>query len=313
MRTRQCAALICMNKISPYWLLAVPCALSIFLWWKPLLITFSWAMHSDEYSQILVILPVSIGLIYLQRKALQPAGTVSEWEHSLKTGRIVSAILFIAAIALFIVSRSSEFAQKDISLTLSITGLVLWWLASFLSAFGWSAFRKLFFPLCFLFWMVPWTHSFLDIVITWLQQYSASGTRLFFEAASVPVLQQGATLSIPGLMIEVAKECSSIRSSLALLITTMLLGHLTLRSHWNQLWLTLIAVPLSVAKNALRIFTLAMLGLHVDPGFLTGRLHHDGGFVFFAIALGVIFLLAKFMQQMENRTKKPDALKVVAS
>lgn len=302
-----------MNKISPYWLLAVLCALSILLWWTPLLITFSWAAQSDEYSQILVILPVNIALIYLQRNALQPAGTTSELEHSLKTGRIISAILFIAAIALFIVSRSGEFAQKDLSLTLSVTGLVLWWLASFLFAFGWKAFRKLLFPLCFLFWMVPWTHSFLDVVITGLQQYSTSGTRLFFEAASVPVLQQGVTLSIPGLMIEVAKECSSIRSSLALLVTTMLLAHLTLRSHWNQLWLTLIAIPLSIAKNAFRIFTLAMLGLHVDRGFLTGRLHHDGGFVFFAIALGVIFLLAKFLQQMETRIKKPDALKVVAS
>lgn len=302
-----------MNKISPYWLLAIPCALSIFLWWKPLLITFSWALQSDEYSQILVILPISVALIYLQRNALQPAETAAEEKDSLKTGRIVSAILFIAVIALFIVSRSGEFAQKDLSLTLSMTGLVLWWLASFLFAFGWNAFRKLLFPLCFLFWMVPWTHSFLDSVITCLQQYSASGTRLFFEAASVPVLQQGVTLSIPGLMIEVAKECSSIRSSLALLVTTMLLAHLTLRSHWNQLWLVLIAIPLSVAKNALRIFTLAMLGLHVDRGFLTGRLHHDGGFVFFAIALGVIFLLAKLLQQMEIRIKKPKAIKVVAS
>lgn len=304
-----------MNKISPYWLLAIPCALSIFLWWKPLLITFSWALQSDEYSQILVILPISAALIYLQRKVLEPAGTGSslEWEHSLKVGRITSAILFTAAIALFIVSRSSGLAQEDLSLTLSMTGLVLWWLASFLLAFGWKAFHKLLFPLCFLFWMVPWTHSFLDGVITCLQQYSASGTRIFFQAASVPVLQQGVTLSIPGLMIEVAKECSSIRSSLALLVITMLLAHLTLRSHWNQLWLVLIAIPLSVAKNALRIFTLAMLGLHVDRGFLTGRLHHDGGFVFFAIALGVIFLLAKLLQQMEIRIKKPKAIKVVAS
>ena len=299
-----------MNRISPYWLLAALCVFSLLLWWNPLLITFSWSLRSDEYSQILVILPVSIALIYLQRGMLRPG---IAWERSLKIGRMVSVFLWIAAIALFAISRSSNLAQSDISLTLSMTGLVLWLLASFLFAFGWKAFHKLLFPLCFLFWMVPWTHSFLDSVITCLQQYSASGTRIFFQAASVPVLQQGVTLSIPGLVIEVAKECSSIRSSLALLVTTMLLAHLTLRSHWNQLWLVLIAIPLSVAKNALRIFTLAMLGLHVDRGFLTGRLHHDGGFVFFAIALGLIFLVAKFLQRTETRTKKPDAIKVAAS
>jgi len=299
-----------MNRISPYWLLAALCVFSLLLWWNPLLTTFSWAIHGSEYSQILVILPVSIALIYLERGMLRPG---IAWERSLKIGRVVAAILFTAALALFITSRSGRLAGEDISLTLSMTGLVLWWLASFLLAFGWKPFHKLLFPLCFLFWMVPWTHSFLDGVITCLQQYSASGTRMFFQSASVPVLQQGVTLSIPGLAIEVAKECSSIRSSLALLVTTMLLAHLTLRSHWNQLWLVLIAIPLSVAKNALRIFTLAMLGIHVNRGFLTGRLHHDGGFVFFAIALAVIFLVAKFLQQMETRTKKPDAVKVAAS
>lgn len=52
-----------------------------------------------------------------------------------------------------------------------------------------------------------------------------------------------------------------------------------------------VAVPLSVAKNGLRIFTIAMLGTHVDPGFLTGRLHRHGGVIFLAIAIAVIFLL----------------------
>ena len=43
------------------------------------------------------------------------------------------------------------------------------------------------------------------------------------------------------------------------------------------------AVPLSVGKNALRIFTLSMLAIHVDPSFLTGRLHREGGVVFFLL------------------------------
>jgi len=41
------------------------------------------------------------------------------------------------------------------------------------------------------------------------------------------------------------------------------------------------AIPLSVAKNGLRIFTIAELGTRVDPGFLGGKLHHDGGIIFF--------------------------------
>ncbi len=51
-----------------------------------------------------------------------------------------------------------------------------------------------------------------------------------------------------------------------------------------------LAIPLSVAKNGLRIFVLAMLATRVDRSFLTGRLHHQGGIIYFLIALAVIFL-----------------------
>jgi len=75
------------------------------------------------------------------------------------------------------------------------------------------------------------------------------------------------------------------------MVTTMVLAQLFLRSPWRKILMVVLVVPLAVAKNGLRIFTIAMLGTKVDPGFLTGRLHHDGGVVFFLISLGVIFLL----------------------
>jgi exosortase/archaeosortase family protein len=92
-------------------------------------------------------------------------------------------------------------------------------------------------------------------------------------------------VSIPGLDIEVAQECSSIRSSLLLVVTTMVFAHLFLRSWWRKALLIAVAIPLSVAKNGLRIFTIAELGTRVDPSFLTGRLHHQGGIVFFGVSV----------------------------
>jgi exosortase/archaeosortase family protein len=109
-------------------------------------------------------------------------------------------------------------------------------------------------------------------------------------------------LSIPGLDIEVARECSSIRSSMMLIITTMVLAHLFLRSWWKQALLIVIAIPLSVAKNALRIFTIAKLGTRVDPGFLDGRLHRHGGIVFWGLAVAVVVVLLWGLTRSEFRT-----------
>ena len=108
-------------------------------------------------------------------------------------------------------------------------------------------------------------------------------------------------LSIPGLDIEVARECSSIRSSLMLVVTTLVLAHLFLRSWWRKALLIAAAIPLSVAKNGLRIVTIAELGTRIDPGFLNGKLHHNGGIIFFGIAVVAVVVLLWILRRTEFR------------
>jgi exosortase/archaeosortase family protein len=66
-----------------------------------------------------------------------------------------------------------------------------------------------------------------------------------------------------------------------------------------------------VAKNGLRIFTLAMLGTRVDRGYLTGRLHHQGGIVFFAFSLLLIFAALWLLERSERRSSERPALNAV--
>jgi exosortase/archaeosortase family protein len=70
----------------------------------------------------------------------------------------------------------------------------------------------------------------------------------------------------------------------------MVLAQMLLRSPWRKALVIAVAIPLSVVKNGLRIFVLGMLGTRVDPSYLTGRLHHEGGIIYFLIALAAIFL-----------------------
>jgi exosortase len=283
-----------MRKIPPIVLFLGLCALSLILCWRPIAATLSLAIHNDEYTHILIIVPISFGLIFLRRHILKASiDNSAKW--------LSSGILFILAAGLFITVNETGIFPFDDHLTLLMAAVVLWWLASFIVSYGVSAFLSFLFPLCFLFWIVPWPGGFLDWVVSLLQHGSASLTRIFFEIFAVPVLQQGVHLSIPGLNIEVATECSSIRSSLILLVTAMLLAYMSLRSNWKRLLVVLLAIPLSIFKNGVRIFTLAMLGVHVDRGFLRGHLHYQGGIVFFALALLILWLFARLLERMENR------------
>ncbi len=186
-------------------------------------------------------------------------------------------------------------------LTLSIFALVMWWIGSIILCLGFQAFRSFLFPLCFLFLLAPFPEHVLNWSTKFLQQQTAVAAAALFHIARVPVTREGIMLSIPGLDIEVASECSSIRSSMMLLVTTILLAQLFLRSWWRKILLIAAVIPLSVAKNALRVFTITELGTRVDPGFLDGWLHHSGGIVFFGLSVLVVAMLVWFLRRGELR------------
>jgi exosortase len=193
---------------------------------------------------------------------------------------------------------------SDVQLSLSTLALVLWWMVSFALCFGDRAFSRAIFPLCLLLWMVPFPDIVLNPIVTGLQRGSAVMAHLLFAAVRVPVAQRGVLLHIPGLTLEVARECSSMRSSAVLLVTTMVMAHLLLRSPWRKALVIAVAIPLSIAKNGLRIFVIAMLATRVDRSFLTGRLHRQGGIIFLLIALAAEFLLIWILRNGEERSSE---------
>ena len=88
---------------------------------------------------------------------------------------------------------------------------------------------------------------------------------------------------------------------LKLVVTTMVLAQMLLRSVWRRTLVIALAIPLSVAKNGLRIFVLAMLATRVDRSFMSGRLHHQGGIIYFLIALAVILVLIRILRRSEEK------------
>jgi exosortase len=280
------------------------CAVSILFWWPSLFITLGLALTNEAYTHILLILPLSATLIVLDSKHQD-----SKYGN-LKTLRIdppvtprVAAALLVLALVIGCYARwGMAGVQTDVRVSLGMFALVTWWITSILLCFGVRTLYLFLFPLCFLFLLVPIPEFALRWIVEFLQQQSAFAARIMFRAVGVPVTQDGIMLSIPGLDIEVARECSSIRSSLMLFVTTMVLAHLYLRSWWRKVLLVAAAIPLSVAKNGLRIFTIVELGTRVDPGFLTGKLHHHGGILFFGLSVVVVGVLLWILRRTELRT-----------
>jgi len=116
------------------------------------------------------------------------------------------------------------------------------------------------------------------------------------------VLREGFVFHLAHVSIEVARECSGIRSSLALLILAILVAHFYLDTFWKQVILVIAGLFVMILKNGVRIVTLTLLASYVDPGFLYGRLHREGGVVFFLLGLLLLAPLLWFLQRTERKT-----------
>jgi exosortase len=283
------------SRLSPPLLFFLLTAISLLIWWSPLTSSLALAVRDSQYTHILLILPVSLSLIYLE---WNPAESVADQRSN------IGSILLAAAVAATIAARFQVFPlRQDEQLSLNMLALVVWWIGSFIVSFGTRAFQRALFPLCFLLWIVPIPEFVLNPIVRLLQEGSVASARFLFAAAGVPTAQDGTRITVPGLTIEVAAECSSIRSSLMLVVTTMVLAQMSLRSAWRKALVIAIAIPLSVAKNGLRIFVLAMLTTRVDRSFITGRLHHEGGIIYFLIALAAIILLIWIARLTERKSR----------
>ena len=251
-----------------------------------------YSLHNESSSHIVLIPLIAVFLLYTKR---QTVFSITRTCTGSGVGLALGGLILYG-----LANRGFLLHDGNWALSVETFSVILVWLGGFLLCYGSVALRAGAFPLLFLLLMVPLPDAILDRLIRALQEGSTEIAYLIFQAVGTPVLRQGFLLSVPGITIEVAKECSSIRSSTALFITCLLAAHLYLQTGWKKLLLALLSIPLSVIKNGIRIATLTLLSIYVDPGFLTGRLHRGGGFVFFLVAMLLLWPVVVILKKTEK-------------
>jgi exosortase C (VPDSG-CTERM-specific) len=172
------------------------------------------------------------------------------------------------------------------------------------------------FPLAFLIFMVPMPDAMANALETASKLASAEAANLFFNMSGTPVLRDGTVFQLPNISIQVAQECSGIRSSWVLIITSLLAANLFLKSTWRRALLVAFVIPLGIIRNGFRVFVIAMLCVHIGPGMIHSIIHRRGGPLFFALSLIALFLLLWWLRRGEERKLSenlPRPLKATAS
>ena len=254
-----------------------------------LLALFEFSNQNATASYVLLIPLVAPALVYQDRDTIF-ADARFDWP---------AALPFIVAAAALIVASVSGQRPIAADLSLRVTPIVLLWVGGFLLVFGRRAAVRGRFPLAFLFFTIPIPSSVLTAAVQFLKHGSTESVSALFTLTGQVYHRDGFVFSLPGVVIEIADECSGIRSSIGLLLTSLLIGHMFLKKAWTKGVLALAVVPMAILKNAIRIVVLTLLSIHVDPGFLTGQLHHEGGVVFFLVALMLLAPIVALLRHLD--------------
>jgi exosortase C (VPDSG-CTERM-specific) len=257
------------------------------------------AFSNDLYSHVLLIPFVSIYLIWTMKGHLAP------WQHirwSSSGVAIGTAVLATIPLALYWTMTRFvgwQIAQED-ALFLLMTSFVAFVIASASLFFPPGLLRSVAFPVVLLFFVAPFPKFVENAIEVFFQHTSADAAAFLFQSAGIPFVRQALVFELPRITIEVGQECSGVRSSLVLFITSLVGGYLFLQSYWKRTVLTLAIIPLAILRNGFRIFVIGMLCVHVDPTMINSWVHHKGGPLFFLLSLVPFFLLLFFLRRSEQ-------------
>jgi exosortase len=235
------------------------------------------SFRDGRYNYVLVTLAVTLVLFYRDRDHLFRLWPVNSED---KFGGLLAVIGLASNLLLTYVVGADLYWR--------FLALVLCWMGSLWHGYGFESVRRAGFHLLLLAAAAPvpkpWIHNFE----VFLQYLSADVSNVIFRLLGTTVYREGLVFALPTMNVEVARECSGIRSTTALILIVAVCGYLMLRNPWLRVMFLLLAVPAGILKNAVRIVTLALLGSDVSPDYLTGPLHKQGGPLFTLTAILVL-------------------------
>jgi len=159
---------------------------------------------------------------------------------------------------------------------------------------GTALLRAAPFPFFFLLFSIPPPFTILSPIRIGLKGFatrlSADALGLLGMAAS----PEGNVLAIDDHRLEVADACSGIRSLMAIVSTAVLFSYLFRTGLWKGLALALVAIPVTVAVNVVRVVVIAVLLGKFDIDVTTGASHEILGLAVFVLSLLLLYSSWRF-------------------
>lgn len=279
--------------------------LPVHLPWLVILVGFAamylpvywWAANgiwqSDDQAHGPIVLAVTVGLVWLCRRALLAA----EPQPAYAAGWSI----FLFGLLLYLAGRAIDISILFLGSQIPVL------LGALLIVGGWPAVRALWFPLIYLVFMIPLPGTLVDALTGPLKQWVSVIAESLLYTAGYPIARDGVMLTIGQYQLLVADACSGLNSMFSLSALGMLYMYIVARTSrlHNAIMLASI-LPVAFAANIVRVLTLVLVTYHLGDEAGQGFLHGAAGIVLMVAALLILFaidgVLAKLIRPRRPAT-----------
>lgn len=262
--------------------------LQALLWFETLAHISSILWSVDVFAHGLLAPIVSVVLIWSRRKSLLECKPQSSW---------FGALIVLGAALMWLAGELLDVALiRHLAFVTAIQGSVF-------CAMGLDVYRRILFPMLFLYFSVPFGYELVGP----LQLLTANLVINALDLIGANYSAEGMLITLPSGLYEVAEACAGVKFLFTSLFTGVLLAHLVFESWSRRIGIVLVSVLLPVVANAVRVLLIFLIAELSDQKLAKGFDHLVYGWVFLSIVLFLLISVAyrysdKSLGTAENHT-----------
>lgn len=171
---------------------------------------------------------------------------------------------------------------------------------------GMPVLKMLWFPLFFMFFMIPLPGFFVDAVTMPMKMavsYVVDNILFWFD---YPIARTGVTLQIGQYQLLVADACAGMHTLISLEALGLLyLNIVKHNSIFRNITLAILIVPISFSANVIRVMVLTLITYYFGNAAGQGFVHGFAGMLLFIVALVLIMGVDSALQYSEKCWRDP--------
>ena len=232
------------------------------------------AWNSEEYSHGYLIPVISLWFVWENQEELKKYLGRGDWSGVL--------IVILGLIIGFFGELATLYVITQYAFLLTLYGLCVVY-------FGWRGMRLLWFPLAYLFFMIPLPNFLYNNLSSQLQLISSQLGVAVARGFDVSVHLQGNVIDLGVYQLQVVEACSGLRYLFPLASFGFLSAFFFKAPLWMRGLVLISTLPITVLMNSFRIGVICVLVEHWGIEQAEGFLHDFEGWIVFIGCLAVLF------------------------